>query len=239
LRAALTPRGISAALSLAEVFMKKVSLTVMFVMSIAASAFAQSERVYIGGAGGFAVTPENTSGAVMLEGGVRVAPHLFVFGDLGQYHDVQPSDVQPNIDLATEQLSTTGLNTIGTGRVPATFALGGLRYELPLVHGFMPYALGGLGMAHLSPTATFTYSSGTLSDGSTPIVGQDITSEVESNGSFTPPPSSTALMYSFGGGVQIPVFGSWTADVGYRFSRIEADSPINAQGMTFGLGYRF
>jgi opacity protein-like surface antigen len=219
--------------------MKKVGLALMFVVSIAASAFAQSERGYIGGAGGFAVTPENTSGAVMLEGGVRVAPHLFVFGDLGQYHDVQPSVVQPSIDLTTEQLSTTGLNTIGTGRVPATFALGGLRYEMPLVHGFMPYALGGLGMAHLSPTATFTYSSGTLFDGSTPTVGQDITSEVESNGSFTLPPSSTALMYSFGGGVQIPVFGSWMADVGYRFSRIEADAPVNAQGMTFGLGYRF
>jgi hypothetical protein len=219
--------------------MKKVGLAFLFVSSLVSSAFAQSERGYIGGSGGFAVTPENTSGAVILEGGVRVAPHLFVFGDLGQYHDVQPSDVQPSIDLATEQLSTSGLTTIGTGRVPATFVMGGLRYEMPLIHGVMPYALGGVGVAHLSPTATFTYSSGTMLDGSTPTLGQDITSEVESSGSFTLPASSTNAMYSVGGGVQVPLFGSWAADIGYRFSRIEADTPVNTQGVTFGVGYRF
>ena len=114
--------------------MKKVSLIAVIVLACcASSALAQSERGYVAGAGGFAITPEATSGAVQIEAGVRVAPHLLVFGDLGQYHDLQPGDVQPAIDAATEQLSTTGLNTIGTGRVPATFMLGGLRYELPLV----------------------------------------------------------------------------------------------------------
>lgn len=220
--------------------MKKVSLIAVIVVACSArSAFAQSEHGYIAGSGGFAITPEATSGAVQIEAGVRVAPHLLVFGDLGQYHDLQPSDVQPAVDAATEQLSTTGLNTIGTGRVPVTFALGGLRYEMPLTHGFMPYALGGIGFAHLSPTASFTYASGTTLDGSTVTLGQDITSQVESSGSFTLPASSTALMYSFGGGVQIPIFGAWAADVGYRFSRVNADTPVNAQGVTFGIGYRF
>ncbi len=219
--------------------MKKVSLLVAMVVIGAAPAFAQSERGYVSGSGGFAVTPETTSGDVMLEAGVRVAPRLIVFGDLGQFHNVQPSDVQPAIDLATEQLSTTGLNTIGTGRVPATYALGGVRYELPLVHGVTPYALGAIGFAHLSPTATFTYSSGTLPNGVTAALGDDITSQVESTGSFTTPVASTAPMYSIGGGVQVPVFGAWTADVGYRFSRIGADTPLNAQDLTFGIGYRF
>jgi len=220
--------------------MKKVSLIAVIVVVCSASrSFAQSERGYVAGAGGFAITPESTSGAVQIEAGMRVAPHLLVFGDLGQYHDLQPDDVQPAIDATTEQLSTTGLNTIGTGRVPATFALGGLRYEMPTVHGVLPYALGGVGFAHLTPTATFTYSSGTPLDGSTATLGQDITSQIESNGSFTLPASSTALMYSFGGGVQIPLFGAWAADVGYRFSRIHADTPVNAQGVTFGVGYRF
>jgi|SRR5581483_5284371 len=219
--------------------MKKASLLVAFIVACAAPSFAQSERGYVSGSGGFAVTPETTSGDVLLEGGVRVAPRLIVFGDVGQFHDVQPSDVQPAIDLATEQLSTTGLNTIGTGRVPATYALGGVRYELPLIHGLTPYALGGVGFAHLSPTATFTYSGGPLANGATATVGQDITSQIESNGGFTAPASSTALMYSLGGGVQVPVFGAWTADVGYRFSRIGADTPVKAQGITFGIGYRF
>lgn len=219
--------------------MKRVSLLFVMVVVSAAPALAQSERGYVSGAGGFAVTPDTTSGDVMLEAGVRVAPRIVVFADLGQYHNVQPSDVQPAIDLATEQLSTTGLNAIGTGRVPATYALGGVRYELPLVHGVVPYALGAIGFAHLSPTATFTYSSGPLPSGASAALGDDITSQIESSGSFTAPASSTAPMYSIGGGVQIPVFGAWTADVGYRFSRIGAETPVNAQGVTFGIGYRF
>lgn len=220
--------------------MKKVRLVCVIVFAcLSAPAFAQSERGYVAGSGGFAVTPETTSGAVQIEAAVRVAPHLLVFGDLGQFHDLQPSDVQPAIDAATEQLSTTGLNTIGTGRVPALYSLGGVRYELPLVRGVMPYALGGVGFARLSPTATFTYSSGTLFDGASGTVGQDITSQVETSGSFAVPAASTAFMYALGGGVQIPVFGAWTADVGYRFSRIAANTPVNAQGVTFGVGYRF
>ncbi len=219
--------------------MKKISLIVFVVLFGASPSFAQSERGYVAGAGGFAVTSENTSGAVQLEGAVRIAPRLLVFGNIGQFHNLQPSDVQPAIDLAAEQLSTTGLNTIGTGRVPATFATGGLRYELPVIGRMTPYALGGIGFAHLTPTATFTYSSGTLFDGSTATTGQDITSEVETTGAFTVPAPSTAFMYSLGGGVQIPIAGPWAADVGYRFSRIAADTPVNAQGVTFGVGYRF
>jgi hypothetical protein len=28
-------------------------------------------------------------------------------------------------------------------------------------------------------------------------------------------------------------------DVGYRVSRVAADTPLNAQSVTFGIGYRF
>ena len=58
-------------------------------------------------------------------------------------------------------------------------------------------------------------------------------------GDFTQPASTTAFTFSLGGGVAIPVARHWTADAGYRFSRIAADTPLNAQGVTFGVGYRF
>ena len=29
------------------------------------------------------------------------------------------------------------------------------------------------------------------------------------------------------------------ADVGYRVSRVSSDTPLNAQSVTFGVGYRF
>jgi opacity protein-like surface antigen len=59
-----------------------------------------------------------------------------------------------------------------------------------------------------------------------------------------PIPASTAFMFTFGGGVQVPVVPHWVLDAGYRYSRIAADStlsasPLNANGMTFGFGYRF
>ena len=188
---------------------------------------------------GFAVTPDTTSRDLLVEGGVRIAPHLQLFADVGQFHDLQPSDVQPALDAAAAQLSGAGLNTAAVGRVPAWYSLGGVRYEAAPVRGVIPYALGGMGFAHLTPTAQFTCTSGTLLDGTTPALGTDITSQLIASGDFTPPAASTALMYSVGGGVQIPVAGRWTADVGYRFSRVAADIPVHAQGATFGFGYRF
>jgi len=91
----------------------------------------------------------------------------------------------------------------------------------------------------VTPTATFTFTSGTFADGSTPPEGFDITSQLVTAGEFTTPAASTAAMVTFGGGVEIPVARHLAVDAGYRFSRVAADTPLNAQGMTFGVGYRF
>ena len=42
--------------------------------------------------------------------------------------------------------------------------------------------MGGLGFAHLMPKAHFTYTSGTLPDGSTPVVGDDVTTQIVTAG---------------------------------------------------------
>ncbi len=135
------------------------------------------ERGYLTGAGGFTTTSETTSGDFLIEGGWRIAPNLMVFGNIGQFHNLQPSDVQPAVDTTTGLLSTSdGINVTGTGRVPATYSVGGLRYQIPLsTRFFSPYVLGGLGFAHLTPTAQFTFASGTgtLPDGTTPAAGAE------------------------------------------------------------------
>ena len=120
----------------------------------------------------------------------------------------------------------------------AWYSLGGLRFEVPTRSHIAPYLLGGLGFARLTPSARFTYSSGTLSD-STPSVGDDVTSQVIALNAFTQPAASSAFMYSLGGGVEVPVVPHWAVDVGYRFSRVNTDTPVNAQAVTFGFGYRF
>jgi len=90
---------------------------------------------------------------------VRIAPHLLVFGELGQFHNLQPSDVVPAVDSTTSLLSASqGLNVVGVARVPAWFSVGGLRYEVPIQSHLSPYVLGGVGVARLDPTAQFTYT---------------------------------------------------------------------------------
>jgi opacity protein-like surface antigen len=207
---------------------------------VAAPVFAQTERGYVTGLGGIATTAEATSSDVLAEGGVRVAPHLSVFGDLGQFHNLRPSDVQPAVDNTVAALSASqGLSVLGTGRMPALYGAAGLRYEASTRGRLTPYVLGGVGFARLSPTARFTYSSGTLPDGSTPTAGDDVTSTLVTAGDFTAPAATTKPMFTLGGGVQVPIAHHWDVDAGYRFSRVATDAPLNAQGAAFGLGYRF
>ena len=220
--------------------MKSCCIAATLIALTAAPLCAQTERGYITGAGGFAATPDTSSGDVLGEAGVRVAPHLLVFGNLGQFHNLQPSDVQPAVDSTTSLLSgSMGLNVIGAARVPAWYSTAGLRYEVPARSRVSPYVLGDIGVARLNPTARFTYSSGILPDGSTPSAGADVTTQLVSAGDFIAPPASTALMFTVGGGVDVPVARHWAIDAGYRLSRVSADTPVHAQGATFGLGYRF
>ena len=198
---------------------------------------AQTDRVYITGVGGFARSTDTTSGEAMAEVGVRIAPHLLVFGDVGRFGNLQPSDVQPSIAATTSQLSSSqGLAVIGTGSVPAWYSVGGLRFEVPLQGRVQPYVFGGAGFARLMPTAQFTLSSGTLPDGTFPAAGSDVTDQLETAGDFATPVAQTAFMYSLGGGIEVPVARHWAVDAGYRYSRVNAGMPANVQGATFESG---
>jgi len=53
--------------------------------------------------------------------------------------------VQDNVDLTTQASADTGLNVIGTGRVPAVYSVGGVRYQAAVVGRVVPYVLGGVG----------------------------------------------------------------------------------------------
>src|SRR5258707_8641394 len=122
----------------------------------------QSSNVFASLSGGFAVSPDGTSGDVLGEVGVRIAPHLSVFGNIGQFHNLQPSQAQPGVDAVDTTLAAGGLSVTGAARVPAWYGMGGLRLTVPMNARVSPYVFGGLGFARLTPSATFTYNSGTL-----------------------------------------------------------------------------
>ena len=207
---------------------------------LATPSYAQSSNVYASLSGGFAVSPDGTSGDVLGEVGYRIAPHLSVFGDVGQFHNLQPSQAQPGVDAVDTTLAAGGLSVSGVARVPAWYGMGGLRWTVPMNARVSPYVFGGLGFARLTPNATFTYTSDTLVGAiAPPTSGDDVTSQIVSLGDYAQPPASTAFMFSVGGGVEVPIVPHFVANASYRVSRISADTPVNAQSVTFGVGYRF
>jgi opacity protein-like surface antigen len=208
------------------------------IAAIPAAGFAQTHRAYINGTGGFATTPDGTSGELSGEAGVKVAPHLYLFGDVGQYHNLQPSGLQPTVDATTATLASLGVDVTGTARIPAWYSTGGVRAAIPTGSRFTPYVFGSLGMAHLMPHATFSYDGGTLAD-SAPVAGDDVTSTLVTLGDFTQPASSNALMVTTGGGIEAPIAKRVVFDASYHFSHVNADTPLHAQGLAFGVGYRF
>jgi opacity protein-like surface antigen len=231
--------------------MKALMIAATATLLTAAPLLAQQSGVggrdatgYVTGLGGFASSASNTTGDMLVEGGVRIAPHVMVFGNIGRFGNLQ-GDLQPTLDATTAALAANqGLGVTGGGSLPAWYGVTGLRVEIPTQTRVLPYVLGGVGLARLNPQAQFTFSSGILPDGSTPAVGTDVTTAITSPGIFTPPAADTAFMFTLGGGVQIPVAPHWVADAAYRFSRISADTtlntlPLTTNGMTFGFGYRF
>src|SRR5262245_4684285 len=76
--------------------MRSLFVVMLAVVAAAAPAVAaDTERGFVSGIAGFATSPDGTSGNVLGEAAVRVAPHVLVFGGVGKFHNVQPSDVQP------------------------------------------------------------------------------------------------------------------------------------------------
>jgi opacity protein-like surface antigen len=227
----------------------KLVILILSIVLLAAPSFAQTERGYIGGIGGFAVSaaatsPRVTSGDMAIEAGARIAPGLLFFGDVGRINDLTPSTSQPQVaDTVSTLSSSDAVDVMGTARMPARYALGGLRWQARASHRMMPFLTGGLGVAHLTPTAAFTFTDGTLPgsdpNAAAPAAGEDVTTQIATLGIFTPPAPSTALMVAVGGGVEFSLAPHWALDTEYRVSRISATTPLHAQGLAFGLGYRF
>jgi opacity protein-like surface antigen len=229
--------------------MKHLLVASTLLAACAAPAFAQERsltdpRGYVTGLGGFSVALGNSTANTLLEGGVRIAPHVMVFGTVGHYSNLV-ADLQSTIDATTASLTQNqGLDVTGSGSVPATYGLGGVRVEIPAGRHFAPYVLGGFGAARLDPSAQFAYAGGVMPDGTQPAVGTDVTSSLTSASLVTDLPASNEHMMTFGGGVQIPVTTHWAVDAGYRYGRIGSDASlntgaVNTNGMAFGFGYRF
>jgi len=206
----------------------------------------EDPRGYVAALGGFATslgTSGNTTGDLRFEGGVRIAPHVMVTATLGRFADLQP-DLQPTLSSTTASLAGQGIIVTGSGSLPAWYGTGGVRAEIPAGSHVLPYVLAGVGIARLNPSPSYIYSGGIMPGGFTFSAGDDVTTTLITTGSVATLTPSTAPMFTLGGGVQVPAGPRVAIDVGYRYSRINADTTLNAlslnaNGLTFGIGYRF
>ena len=222
------------------------ALLILSIFLVATPAFAQRERGYISGIGGVAfssatASPRTTSGDLALEAGGRIAPSLLAFGNFGRIDNLTPTTSQSSITDAVSMLSTSdALGVQGSARTPADYVLGGLRWQSLASRRVSPFLSAGFGVAHLTPNALFKYASGTVpGDATPPNVGDDVTSLVTPLASFTPPQPESALMMMASGGAEFAVATHWAVDTQYSLSRISASTPLHAQGLAFGFGYRF
>lgn len=213
----------------------------LFATSFATAAYAQEPRGYVEGSGALSrLTGSATSAELDGEVGVKVAPNVLLFGNVGNVRDIHWSTLETSVSNTVSALSAiNGLTTTPQARVPTWYSLGGARIQFPNQSVITPYVFGGIGFARMNPSVRFLYQSGTTISGNAANVGDDLTADIVSNGLFTAPTPTTSLMLRTGGGVQVPISKHLLGNVGYSISRISADTPIHAQDFSFGLGIKF
>ena len=230
--------GVPASNRNGKVDMRRTAIGAIVGLLITTAAYAQERSVYIKADAGFVASTEATSGDMNVEICTRLTDVVQIFGQFGRLANVQPSAAQTSVEAATLALQSNGYSVIGSARGPAWFSVGGVR-AMARSGTVRPYATASLGLAHLSPTAQFTYQAGPTLSGATFTAGQDATADVLSNQYFNNPAGTTAMMFRVGGGIQVPVTNLMSADIGYSVSRISSATPITAKGLNFGIAFRF
>lgn len=170
-----------------------------------------------------------TSQSFGMEAGVRVAPDLSVFVDIGQVRDTSPAALGQRAQLIAGFLSQTQSGAAFSVKQPVTFGLAGLRYG-KFIGKAEPYVLGGAGVGRVKRDVTFSVGG---SDVTTNLPQLGVTLGTDLSG------SETKAMIGAGAGVAI----GWqrlVVDLQYRYGRVmTSDEGLNINRAGIGLGVRF
>jgi hypothetical protein len=198
-----------------------VALGLLVLTPIAALAQANAADMswFAGGLGGLTFGTE-TSGAIAGQVGVKVAPGLFVIGEVGRMQNVMPKEVKDAVDdLESDLEFQLGVPVSLDISVPSTYGFGGLRWVQPRGK-VAPFVEGGVGVGHIS----FKIEEATVLD-------VDVKDEVKD--ALGDDGSATKFLLALGGGVTARLGGSAALDVGYRYFRIFTEDPAINTSMVY------
>jgi opacity protein-like surface antigen len=167
-----------------------------------------------------------------VEAGFTVAPHVQIYGEIGQTRNVAPSTLGAAAQLMAGALAQTQSSVSFTAKEPVTFFGAGVKLPFSAAGSkAVPYVLGGFGVAKLTRDVTFT-AGGTDVTGNLPQFGIALGTDLSG--------SSTSPMLTLGGGVTYAVWRQVGIDAQFRFGRIFAeDEAINVVRVGLGIGVRF
>ncbi|HEU5186596.1 MAG TPA: outer membrane beta-barrel protein [Gemmatimonadaceae bacterium] len=197
---------------------------VLSVLVLPAVATAQ-DRGFVGAVGGVTFVTE-TSSIFGAQVGARIAPSLFVFGEIGRMQNVLPEDLQDELDLAADLFELEfGTAMELDARVPAFYGLAGIRWSRNA--RVTPFVEGAVGFARLSL------------DLDARVGGMDVSSLIE-DALEEEDTEATKFLLAIGGGINARLIEHLRLDVGYRYSRIFTDDPaINTSQVYAAVKFGF
>jgi len=156
-----------------------------------------------------------------------LSPRMSVMVEGGQFSDLTTDAMRRDAEEASYVLSALGQSPVSISvRVPALYALSGLRYSVVSSGLLQPYVEGNAGLARLTPS----FSAWRLGVD----VSQTIAGTAFQNNSLN-------LMFGATGGVVVPVGDAAAIDFGYRFLRgyDKGETTFEVGRMILGIGTRF
>lgn len=195
---------------------------VAMALAVPAQARAQEGAAGFVGALGGLTFGTVASAAVAGQGGVRVAPGLFVIGEVGYMRNVLPKEIRDNVDDMAELLSLVYGSPVDIRiSAPATYGFGGLRLS-PATGRVEPFLEGGVGVGRVSLRLDEAKAGGV--DFRDPIAAQIDDEDM----------NTTKLLLAFGGGVTLRPSSALAVDLGYRYTRIATEDPAINTSMIYG-----
>ena len=199
-----------------------VMLAVVLLLGFSSVGYGQTtDGGFVRGLGGVTLGTE-TGGTVGGGVGVSLSPHVDIIGEFGWLQNVLPSELQDDIDTAATLITLlSGVPVTIGAKIPAVYALGGVRGNIPTGSRVTPFVDGGVGVGRISL------------DIDVEVLGIDISQEVEDELELGDT-SSTEFMLAVGGGINVTATSNVGFDFGYRYIRIFTDDPSIDTSQVYG-----